>query len=147
VLIQYKVGEVMTLIELGEVDSAMLERLGMVVDNHRKVNFDEDYDVRDELHVMMQMVQAVRSSVLTSDNRIARDTTVVEIKAILDTSMRLTALLSKSNKEIINMDRIKAVEAAFLSVINDLPTEIQKEYVENLEHRMKLMKELTQMES
>lgn len=142
-LVRHKVGEVITLIELGEVDSGTLEQLGVVVDNHRKVIFDEEYDMRDELHTMMQMVQAVRSSILTSDNRIARDTTVQEVKAVLDASMRLTQLLNKSNKEIINMDRIRAIEAAFLEVIGDLPEDKQKQYVDNLEHRMKLSKELT----
>jgi hypothetical protein len=91
-------------------------------------------------------VQAVRGSILTSNNQIARDTTVTEVKAVLDASMRLTTLLTKSNKEIINMDRIKAVEAAFLEVISGMDTEVQKSYVDTLESRMKLMKELTHLE-
>ena len=141
-LTTHKVNEVMTLIDLGEVNQTSIDNLAHLLDGHRTIDFDEEYDVRDELHVMMRMVQAVRASVLTSDNRITQDTTVTEVKAVLDASMRLTQLLTKSNKEIINMDRIRAVEACFLEVIGDMPTEKQKEYVDILEKRMKLAKEL-----
>ena len=144
-VIRRKVAEVVSLIELGEVDSKSIARVVSVVEKYQDIDFDEEYDMRDELHTMMKMVRAVRESILTHDHQIASSTTVTEVKSVLDASMRLVQLLTKSNKEIINMDRIRAVEAAFLEVISEMPTEQQKRYVDHLEHRMKLMKELSQL--
>lgn len=143
-LTTYKVNEVMTLIDLGEVNQTSIDNLANVLDGHRTIDFDEEYDIRDELHTMMKMVQAMRASVLTQDNRITQDTTITEVKAVIDSSLRLATMLTKANREIINTDRIKAIESCFLSVIGDMPTEKQKEYVDILEKRMKLAKELIQ---
>ena len=144
-LTRHKVSEMITLIDLGEVDSKSIEQLTNVCNKYKNVDFDEEFDVRDELSTMMKMVHAVRSSIMTPDNQIARDTSISEVKAVIDASVRLATLLTKSNKELINMDRIKAVESSFLQVIGGMPTEVQKQYVENLENRMKLLKELTQL--
>lgn len=140
--VRIKVYEVITLLEIGEVDAPTIELLAGAVDSVREVSFDENFDVREELKTQMRLVQAARAAVLTAGGKIADGTTVQEVKSVLDSSMRLIGLLSKTNKEMITMERIQAVEASFLEAVTELPMEQQKKFVDTLERRMRVQAEL-----
>lgn len=139
-----KVYEVMTLLETGDIDEDTLRNLILCVDNHRPFSMDDAFNIKEELQTQMQIVRSVRSTILSPSGQLNKNTTVSEVKAVMDSSMRLTTAIQAAQKEITNMERIQAVEAAFLEVIAEFPEEQQKLYVQRLEHRMKLQKELAE---
>ena len=141
-IVRRKVMELITLLELDEVPHDLLPSLADAVSVVAPDNFDEEFDLREELSTQLKMVRAVRNSILNSAGQIREDTTVSEVKSVLDASMKLAQMLTKANKEIVNIERIQAVEAAFLETIADLDEARQKEFVAILEKRMKAQKAL-----
>ena len=143
-ILRKKVSELITLLELGEVPRDLIEKLNDAVKVYvtSGEDFDSEFNLREELATQLRMVRAVRSSILNANGHVKEDTTVSEVKSVLDASMRLAQILSKANKEIVNIERLQAVEAAFLEVISSFDDDRQKEFVEVLEKRMKAQKAL-----
>ena len=137
-----KVFDVITLLDMGEIAPDTLKMLQFAVDNTREIDFGEDYDLREELVVQMRLVQAVRTSILDSRGRIRDDTTVTEVKSVLDASRSLADMLNKVNKDLVNQERIQAVEASFMTTIEGMPKQQQIIYIEELERRMKIQEVL-----
>jgi len=143
-VIRNKTLEMITLVSLGEVPMDLMLLLSDEISIHAPVNLDEEFNLRDEMATQLQMVRAVRSSILNAQGGVRETTTVGEVKSVLDASMKLSQMLTKANKEIINIERIQAVEAAFLEVVSGFKEDEQKEFVEVLERRMKAQKALVE---
>ncbi len=141
-VVHHKVDELVTLIELGEVPKDALNRLSQALSPYVQPEYDEDFNVRDELIIQMKMVKAVRMSILDSSGKLKRETTVTEVKSVLDASMRLSDMLNKVNRDLINQERLQAVEAAFMDVVGEFEQDRQLEFVKVLERRMKAQKAL-----
>jgi len=136
------VSELVTLLDLGGVPNDIIKLLSTALDRHSEIDFDEDFNVREELVTQMKLVRAIRNSLLESNGRLKEDTTVSEVKSVLDASIRLSEMLNKVNKDLINHERLQAVEAAFMETISGFDKEIQLECVKNLEKRLKEQKAL-----
>ena len=128
-----KVDSIVSLLELNEVPEDAVTRLIHALTPYQETNFDEDYSLRSELVIQMQLVKSVRMSILDGAGRVKKDTTVQEVKSVLDSSMKLADMLNKVNKDLVNHERLQAVEAAFMDVV-----------VQILERRMKAQKALQQ---
>lgn len=138
-----KAYEVITLIGLGEIDSETMNNLAIAVDNSREVNIeDEDFSVRDELIIQMKIVKAVRSTILSPSGQLNKNTTINEVKSIMSSSMALLKEIKEANKDLLSMDRIKAMETSFLETVQRFPEPEQKEFVNLLERRMKAQEAL-----
>lgn len=141
-LLRHQVSEMATLIDIGDMPADLLNILSNALEPHREIDFDEEFNVRDELVTQMKLVRSIRISLLKPGGALKDDTTVTEVKSVLDASMRLSDMLNKVNKDLVNQERIRAVEAAFMDVIGDMDKAVQIAYVESLEKRMKAQKAL-----
>lgn len=129
-------------LDSGDMAEGLVEVLNHSLSPYQEVSFDEAFNIRDELITQMKMVKAVRKELLDPNGSIKKGTTTSEVKSILDASMRLANQLNVVNKDLINQERMQAVESAFMDVLNTFPQALQLEYVGHLEKRMKALKEL-----
>lgn len=140
--LRQKIGHLCTMIEINEVPKSLIDMLLHSLSPYQALEFDEDFNIRDELVIMMKMVKAVRNEVIDPAGRVKEGTTIQEVKSVLDSSLKLSSELNKVNKDLINQERMQAVEASFMEVVATFPKENQIEYIALLERRMKTKKEL-----
>lgn len=137
-----QVDNIISLLDIDGLPYDARTRLLYALEPYREVTLDEDFNVKEELVMMMTMVKSVRNSILNPNGQLKRETTVPEVKSVLDASMKLSDMINKVNKDLINQERIQAVEASFMDVVNEFPKDQQLQYIKMLERRMKVQKTL-----
>lgn len=136
--IRAKVDEVKSLINFGDVTDSGMRALREAIERKLPAEFDEDFDMRNELQMQMQLVKSVRSHILNEEGSIKSTASVSEVKSVIDASMKLADALNKLNKDLINQERIQAIEASFMQIAQETMTEEdQKRMLELLERKLK----------
>lgn len=98
-----------------------------------EVEYGADFDIKDEINSQIQMVRAMRRSVLAEDGKIKMDVATRDLKEVMAAGTTLTNLLMKSHEQILNADRQRAMETALKSAVSTLDKDAQAQFFDTLE--------------
>ncbi len=96
-------------------------------ENFTKPIYTANFDLMQELDTQLKTVRALRNAILTETNELREGMTTKDVMELNRTSTNLTNLLMKHHKDVVNMDRLRAVEEAVLSVIMTWPEAEERE--------------------
>jgi len=96
-------------------------------ESHTGQLYGANFDLTEELNTQLRTVRAMRRYILTEDDSIRDNMTTKDVTELTRASTNLTNLLMKYHKEVINMDRMRAVEEAVMSVIMTWPDVAERE--------------------
>jgi len=97
--------------------------------NPEDFRIDSTVDILEEVKAQMQMVRMMRTQILNQ----GINASAKELQSLVATSTSLFGMLTKYSVDIINQDRIKAIEAAVLEVVKDWAKEAQDKFFAKLE--------------
>lgn len=95
-------------------------------------NFDEKFSLREELNIQMTLVRGLRKAIFNAKGEIRQGYDLDDAKQVLTASKDLVRILQTSQRELVNQDRMQAIELAFTDTIMELPQELRESYVEKL---------------
>lgn len=98
-----------------------------------EVGYGADFDIKDEINSQIQMVRAMRRSVLGEDGKIKTDVATRDLKEVMAAGTTLTNLLMKSHEQILNADRQRAMETALKKAVETLDKPAQDRFFDTLE--------------
>ena len=87
------------------------------------IDYGPEFDLLEEVGYQIQTVHAMREAVLTEGNRLQPGMTTRDLNELNRASASLLTGLAKYHEKIINMERLRAVEEAVLSMMNLWPEE------------------------
>lgn len=94
---------------------------------------DEKFSVRDELALQMTLVRGLRTTIFDKSGKLRDGYDLDDAKQVLTASKELIKIIQTSQKELINQDRIQAIELAFTDTIMEMPEENREGYLQKLE--------------
>lgn len=98
--------------------------------------FDANFDMGKEITNQLQALQAVRNKIFSSDGRIKEGQTVKDAKDFMASSASLLQLLQKSKSELINLERLQAIEEAVIDALKELGDDATELFLKKLEERL-----------
>ena len=81
--------------------------------------YGADFDVADEVNNQILAVRAMRESIMEG-GRIKENIAVREVKEVIAASSTMLAALMKFHKEIINLDRMRAIDKGTIKVLKEM---------------------------
>lgn len=90
-------------------------------------------DIAKEVSEQLHALKTLRST-LIHGNQITGSPK--EVKDLISASTSLLSLLSKTQEDIWNQDRIRSMELTLLSILNDLDPELKDKFVAEMERRL-----------
>lgn len=102
--------------------------------------FDASFDLSQEINGQLNALQSIRNQIFSSDGRIRDGQTVKDAKDFMASSSQLLQMLQKSRAELINTERLQAVEEATIETLRELGEMIDedliKRFLEALESKL-----------
>ncbi|EOV8094021.1 hypothetical protein ACOKWN_003793 [Vibrio parahaemolyticus] len=93
---------------------------------------DETFSIREELSTQMTLVRGLRKSIFDSKGNLRPDYDLDDAKQVLTASKDLIKVIQGSQKELVNQERIQAIELAFTDAIMEFPEDKREFYLEKL---------------
>ena len=100
------------------------------------IEYGADFDMKEIIQEQLQLVRAMRNSVLTEEGHRLPGVTARDLKEVVSASTTLTTTLMKSHEKIMNYDRQRAIEEATVAAIRKLPEEAQGAFFTVLEEKL-----------
>ena len=101
-----------------------------------QVGYGAAFNLVHEVEAQIAAVRAVRDTVLGSDGRILAGTSSREAKEVIASGSTLINTLMKFHTQVVNMDRIRKLEASVVEVLKEADPEIADAVLERLEQRL-----------
>jgi len=99
--------------------------------------YGADFDLTNEINTQLKTVKALRQAILTEDGQIRDGMTTKDVTELNRVSTNLTNLLMKHHKEVVNMERMRAIEESVLSVVMTWPdTDERQKFIKALEEAL-----------
>jgi len=99
--------------------------------------YGADFDLTNEINIQLKTVKALRQAILTEDGQIRDGMTTKDVTELNRVSTNLTNLLMKHHKEVVNMERMRAIEESVLSVVMTWPdTDERQKFIKALEEAL-----------
>jgi len=117
-------------------DYEMRKLLDVLPAQESAQEFGADFDMSAELSNQLNALQAVRNKIFSVDGRLADGQTIKDAKDFMSSSSALLQLLHKSKAELINIERLQAVEEATIETIKELGEDKTKLFLKNLHERL-----------
>lgn len=128
---------VMTAVEQKKIPDYELRKLLDVLPNRQDTqDFGANFDLAEEITFQLQALTAVRENIFSQDGRIRDGKTIKDAKEFLTSSTSLLQLLQKSRNELINADRMQAMEEAIIETLNEQTDEIKEAFMSKFESRL-----------
>lgn len=126
-----------------EQASSLMDKIMMLdlIPDYRRdaVEYGANYDLKQEIQGLIDAVKAMQDSVMIN-GRIRNDVTPKEMKEVVTSTTSLMNLLMKYHRELLSMDRMRALEAATVEVLQQLGDrhgeKIVSEFVKMMEDRL-----------
>lgn len=100
---------------------------------------DAEFDMMAELGAQRNLVNALRSKVMLAGGRgLAKDVTVSEAKSVMDSCRQFGEVIRKNMENVVNLDRIQALESSIMLTVNDYPEDFRREFLKNLEKQLQV---------
>lgn len=108
--------------------------IGIIEPNEEKETFKvgSSVDILEEVHQQMDMVKLLRKQIVAQ----GVGANPKDLQSLVSTTTSLFAMLTKYSNDIVNQDRIKAIESAVVTVIQKLLPEKQEEFFKVLEENL-----------
>ena len=104
------------------------------------VDYGADFDLRDEVEAQIVAVRAMRGSVMLPGGKIKPGVAARELKEVVTASNTLLQTLMKTHEKVLNYDRQRALEAATVAAVENLPDENKKAFFAALETELENIK-------
>ena len=95
--------------------------------------YGADFDLAEEINSQIKVVRALRAKILGEDGSLNEGINAREAKELIASGTTMVSTLMKHHKDIVNQDRLMAVEAATIEAVKTLPPENQEAFFETLE--------------
>lgn len=95
--------------------------------------YGADFDLTSEINQQIRLVRAMRSKVLGENGHLKNEIPVREARETITSSNAMIQQLMKHHKDVMNMERMRAVETATIEAVKTLPDEQQAEFFGRLE--------------
>lgn len=99
-------------------------------------DYGADFDLKGEVAQQIRSVRAMRSQVMDPSGRINAGMLPRDVKELVTASTTLLKTLITVHEQVINFDRMKAVEDATVEAIKTLSGRAQKAFFEELDRRL-----------
>lgn len=97
--------------------------------------YDANFSVADELTLQIQAVKALRQHVFPN-GRFNQDGSVREAKEVLTTCNQMIRTLMDSHERIMNLERMRAIEAATLEALAEVSDDMKEQFLVRLEKKL-----------
>lgn len=98
--------------------------------------YGANFDLKAEVAQQIRSVRAMRNQVMDSAGRVNEGMQPRDVKELVTASTTLLKMLVNVHEQVINFDRMKAVEDATVEAIKTLPQEAQNAFFEELDRRL-----------
>lgn len=95
-------------------------------------DYSENFNLRDELSCQIQVVRGLRKEIFYANGALKPEYGVDDASRVLNASRDLLKLLQSQHEELVNYERIQAIETAFLDTIAGMPLQEQERYRDSL---------------
>jgi len=102
--------------------------------------FDSEFDLSQELTNQLKALQSIRDRIFSSDGRIKEGSSVKEAKDFMSSSGSLLQMLQKSRSELINIDRMQAIEEATIDTMRELGEDVIDDFSARLKEKLDRIK-------
>lgn len=99
------------------------------------VEYGTGFDLGAEVEAQIQAVRAVRGTVM-ENGRIIKGVSSREAKEVISSGSTLLNTLMKFHEKVLNMDRLRLLEAAVIEVLGEESEELRNRVVENMEQKL-----------
>jgi len=99
-------------------------------------NFDANFDLSHEISTQLVALKSIRNKIFASDGQIKEGQTVRDAKDFMASSSQLLQMLQKSRAELINTERLQAIEEATIECIKELDEDAVKDFLANLKEKL-----------
>lgn len=99
------------------------------------VGYGTGFDLGAEVEAQIQAVRAVRSTVM-KDGRIIDGVSSREAKEVISSGSTLLNTLMKFHEKVLNMDRLRMLEAAVIEVLGEESEDLRERVVESMEQKL-----------
>jgi len=110
----------------------LFEKLPDEVVKQENETVDERFSIREELSTQMALVKGLRTTIFDSRGNLRPDYDLDDAKQVLTASKDLIKIIQTSQKELVNQERIQAIELAFTDAIMEFPEAEREVYLEKL---------------
>ena len=118
---------------------AMKKRLDVVVEVEEmaapQVPYGADFDLSEEVGAQISAVRAIREEVF-KNGKIRGDITLREAKDVIASGSSLLSTLSKHHADIVNMGRLRGLEAAVIEALQEQDEEFKEKVMGLLEEKL-----------
>lgn len=97
--------------------------------------YDANFSVADELSLQIQAVQALRQHVFPG-GRLKHGASIREAKEVVTTCNQMIKTLMDSHERIMNMERMRAIEAATVDVLGEMNEKAKEMFLQRLELKL-----------
>ena len=101
-----------------------------------EVEYGASFDLVQEVERQIAAVRAVRDTVIGEDGKILPGTSSREAKEVIASGSTMLNTLMKFHSQVVNMDRIRRLEASVVEVLKEADPELAREVVDKLEQRL-----------
>jgi len=98
--------------------------------------FDAEFDLAEEISGQLRTLKTIKNSIFSTDGRIKEGSSVKEAKDFMASSSQLLQMLQKAKAELINIDRMQAIEEATIETLRDLDENIIEEFGRILKEKL-----------
>lgn len=110
----------------------LFEKLPDEVVSQPNEEVNERFSIREELSTQMALVKGLRTTIFDSRGNLRPDYDLDDAKQVLTASKDLIKIIHTSQKDLVNQERIQAIELAFTDAIMEFPEEQREMYLEKL---------------
>ena len=117
------------------VIEAIRKRLGVDRPVKQVVEYDASFDLSEEVGAQVMAVRAIRDEVFR-DGKIRGEVTLREAKEVIASGSALLTTLSKHHADIVNMDRLRALEGSVIEALQEQDEDFKEKVMALLEEKL-----------
>lgn len=100
------------------------------------VKYDASFDLMAEVAAQLTMCRAMRAKVMTAGGTPLPDVSARDLKEVVTANNTLFQSVMRSHERLVNLDRLRAIEAATIAAVKDQPKDVQDAFFETLEQQL-----------
>ncbi len=128
--------EVLLAIQSGTAPDHLTKELAIVLPSDVLDDYDETFDMKREIGIQMNMIKGLRHSVFKPNGRLEPGVEFKDAKYVLESSNKMISVLMNHQKQLINVERMQAVEASVIDVLDTMPPEHKSLFLEKLKEKL-----------
>lgn len=130
--------ELIALLHNRELSHELVKMLceALPIEDIQEGDYNEGFNLRDELSCQIKVVRGLRREIFYPNGALRANYGVDDASRVLNASRDLLRLLQTQHDELVNYERIQAIETSFLDVVSEMPISDQEKYQESLANHL-----------